>query len=426
MKAIGIDIGTTSICGVLVDCSNGTIIKSVNKDSNAFIATDNEWEKIQDTNKIINMALEIADDLVCEDCAAIGITGQMHGIVYYDENGKSVSPLYTWQDGRGNQKYNETQTYSEYVGFPSGYGYVTDFYNRQNGITPKQAVGYCTIHDYFAMVLTNRKKAVLHSSDAASYGDYNLATNKFNHDFFGDVTNEYAIIGEYKGIPVSVAIGDNQASVFGAISCDDDILLNIGTGSQISVVSDKIIEGENIEVRPYTDGKYLIVGAALCGGRAYAMLEKFFAEIVYEATGIKMSMYEVMNGMQAQSGDSLVADTRFSGTRSDPSITGSITGITTSNYTPGDVKNAFLYGIIKELHNMFSQMNVSRKSLVGSGNGIRKNAALKVTAENMFASKMKIPVHVEEAAFGSALFAMTATGKFGTADDVKRIIRYEE
>ena len=38
---------------------------------------------------------------------------------------------------------------------------------------------------------------------------------------------------------------------------------------------------------------------------------------------------------------------------------------------------------------------------------------------------MNIPKHVEEAAFGAALFAMTATGKFGNAEDVKGIIEYE-
>lgn len=421
MKAIGIDIGTTSICGVLVDTQSGEIIKSVTKNSEAFIKTSNEWEKIQDTQKIINMAVDITDSLICDDCACIGITGQMHGIVYYDKDGSAVSSLYTWQDGRGNQIYKDGNTYSNYLGIPTGYGYVTDFYNCDKGIKPQNAVGYCTIHDYLGMVLTGRKKALLHSSDAASYGDYNLDSNTFNHEFYGDITSEFALLGEYKGIPVSVAIGDNQASVFGALSCDDDILLNIGTGSQISVVSDKPIIGENIESRPYTDGKFLIVGAALCGGRAYSMLEKFYSDIVYAATGTRMSMYEVMNNMTASSQTPIIADTRFSGTRSNPDLKGGLFDITTENLTPGDVKCAFLNGIIKELYDMYVSMNVSRSSLIGSGNGIRKNKALRQTCENMFGAKMKTPLHLEEAAFGAALFAMTAVG----FENVKNIIRYE-
>ncbi len=425
MKAIGIDIGTTSICGIILDCKSGEILKSITKNSDAFIQTAHEWEKIQDTEKIINMACGICDELLCEDVAVIGITGQMHGIVYFDENGKAISPLYTWQDARGNQPYDETRTYGEYLNLPSGYGYVTDFYNSKNGIRPDHAAGYCTIHDYFAMVLSGRKTPLIHTSDAASFGDFDLNTNQFNHEFFGEITPDFALAGEYKGIPVSVAIGDNQASVFGALSSDDDILLNIGTGSQISVISSEIVSGENIEVRPYMAGKYLIVGAALCGGRSYSMLEKFYSEIVYLATGQRMNMYDVMDQMHLTDTSHVVADTRFGGTRQNPSLTGSLTNITTENFTPGEIRYAFLNGIIAELHNMYTEMQVKRVSLIGSGNGIRKNKALIEAAEAAFDASMKIPAHMEEAAFGAALFGMAATGNFGSADEIKKIIRYE-
>ena len=60
-----------------------------------------------------------------------------------------------------------------------------------------------------------------------------------------------------------------------------------------------------------------------------------------------------------------------------------------------------------------------------SGNGIRKNKALLEAAENIFGAKMKIPAHMEEAAFGAALFGMTAIGNFGSVEDIKKIIRYE-
>ncbi len=425
MKAIGIDIGTTSICGILLDCKSGEILKSVTENSNAFIQTANEWEKIQDTEKIINMALSITDELIGDDVSVIGITGQMHGIVYFDEKGRAISPLCTWQDGRGNLKYSDTQTYSEFLKLPSGYGSVTDFYNTENGLRPENAVGYCTIHDYFAMLLSGRKTPIIHTSDAASFGGFDLREYRFEKDFAGEISCGFDIIGEYNGIPVSVAIGDNQASVFGALSSDDDILLNIGTGSQVSVISSDIITGENIEARPYTDNNYLVVGAALCGGRAYSMLEKFYSEIVYAATGKRINMYDVMDKMALTDSTHLIADTRFGGTRKNPSVTGCISNITTENLTPGELRFAFLSGIVTELYNMFCEMNVKRASLIGSGNGIRKNKALITAAENIFGASMKIPAHMEEAAFGAALFAMAATGNFGSVEDIKKIIRYE-
>ena len=81
MKVIGIDIGTTSICGILIDAKCGEVLKSITKNSDAFIKTENEWEKIQDVEKIITMAIGITDELIEDDVCAIGVTGQMRGIV---------------------------------------------------------------------------------------------------------------------------------------------------------------------------------------------------------------------------------------------------------------------------------------------------------------------------------------------------------
>lgn len=139
MYAIGIDIGTTSICGIVLDTDSGAVVKSRTEASDAFIATPNSWEKIQDTGKVIGLALEILESFADYPAAVIGLTGQMHGIVYVDEKGRAVSPLYTWQDNRGNLPYGDT-TYACHLGSFSGYGNVTDFYNRVNHLRPDSAV----------------------------------------------------------------------------------------------------------------------------------------------------------------------------------------------------------------------------------------------------------------------------------------------
>ena len=424
MQAIGIDIGTTSICGVAVDTDNGKIIKSVTKNSDAFIKGCAEWEKIQSVEKIISLAFEIIDSFINEETAVIGVTGQMHGIVYIDKDGNAVSPLYTWQDERGNLEYKDT-TYAKYMNSCTGYGNVTDFYNRENGIRPQNAVTYCTIHDYFVMKLCGLKEPIIHTSDAASFGCFDLNTNSFTYDYSPEITGDYSIAGEYKGIPVSVAIGDNQASVFSSIS-DDEILINVGTGSQVSVVSDVIATGTNIETRPYFDNKYLIVGAALCGGRAYSMLKDFYSEIIgYISEADEGMVYDIMNKMlQSTRKPTLKADTRFAGTRADNTMSGSITGITTQNFTPGELVYAILDGMVSELYEMYGEMNIKKNGIVGSGNGIRKNEALVKIAEQKFNSKMKIPSHLEEAAVGAALFGLVASGTFRDSTEVRTLIKY--
>lgn len=455
MKAIGIDIGTTSVCGILMNIETGRIEKSVTENSEAFLEGCAPWEKIQSVDKIMFTAMQILEELIEEDIAeniaVIGVTGQMHGIVYMDGEGKAVSPLYTWQDERGNLPYKDT-TYAKYLNSFAGYGNVTDFYNKINGIRPAQAVHYGTIHDYFVMQLCGRKAPLVHTSDAASLGCFQLDTNSFTYDYPEEVTSQYRIAGEYKGFPVSVAIGDNQASVFSTLADESDILVNVGTGSQISVISDQKAKNPEIETRPYFEGKYLLVGAALCGGRAYSLLKNFYAQTFGYLKKLEDDeVYAIMNTMlkddspkvfqadagnesgkesfrmnrQGRAGGELHVDTRFAGTRQNPEQTGSITGITTQNFTPACLTRGVLCGMAEELLTMYRQMGITKSGLVGSGNGIRKNKALVNIFEEKFGAGMKIPAHLEEAAFGAALFGTIACGRFRNAAQAQKRIKYD-
>lgn len=265
MKVIGIDIGTTSICGVVLNAVDGKFLASQTINSDAFISTQNEWEKVQDVDKIIAIATGILNDFLAQfagEIVGIGLTGQMHGIVYFDKLGKAVSPLFTWQDARGNLPYQGT-TYAAHLGSFSGYGNVTDFYNRQNGLVPDNAAGYCTIQDYLGMVICGNKQAIMHTSNAASLGLFDVNACKFDYPCNAQITDKFEIIGHFQGIPVSVAIGDNQASVFATLADENDVLINVGTGSQVSVVSSAAVSASGIESRPYVDGKFIVAGSAL-------------------------------------------------------------------------------------------------------------------------------------------------------------------
>ena len=414
MKAIGIDIGTTSVCGVLIDAATGGVEKSVTKNSNAFIEGCAEWEKIQSVDKIMTVATDILESLIVEggDVGVIGITGQMHGIVYTDKDGNAVSPLYTWQDGRGNLPYKDT-TYAKYLNSFSGYGNVTDFYNAENGIKPESAVSYCTIHDYFVMRLCELKKPIMHTSDAASFGCYDLENNRFNYDCTTEITGDFRIEGEYTGIPVSVAIGDNQASVFSTLTDENDVLVNIGTGSQISVISDKIADSAQIETRPYFEGKYLLAGAALCGGRSYALLENFFRQTLRLAGGPDISLYGAMERALDEAGeitDAPEATTLFQGTRENPALRGSFREISCENFTPVHFMHSVMNGMAQELFAMYQGFldagGAKPEAMIGSGNGLRKNRHLQKAFERVFSCPMTLSRCEEEAACGAARWAL--------------------
>ena len=302
MQIIGIDIGTTTISGAVLEYENEKTVKLLEAktiENGGFMPTANEWEKIQDAGAIVKKAEKLLDDLLDKypQTERIGLTGQMHGIVYIDQTGTCVSPLYTWQDGRGSLcekgQCSLVQEIKEKCDLEaaSGYGLVTHICNLKHGLVPERAVGFCTIMDYFGMCLTGRKKPLVHVSNAAGFGFFDGRNMKFETEklskmgvketWLPEVCTGIEKLGLYRNRQVTTAIGDNQASFLGAAGKEENTLLvNMGTGGQISILSDQYFAEKGIEARPFLNGKYLLVGSSLCGGKSYALLEQFFRRVV--------------------------------------------------------------------------------------------------------------------------------------------------
>ncbi len=454
MKAIGIDLGTTSICGVLIDAQSGKMLHSITKTNTATMQNSRPFERIQSPRVVTATALEIIEQLrgMEREIAVIGITGQMHGILYVDQKGEAVSPLYTWQDESGAQNSSTGVSYAEELsartGYAvhSGYGCVTCYSHFMREEVPHTARGVCTIGDYLGMLLTNTPNPVIHSSNAASLGCYRICDDAFDlaalakagvdTSFFPQVEGGYRLVGETpQGIKVACALGDNQASFLGAVKdMRHSILVNVGTGSQISLMAAEDIRhaGEKIDLRPCVGNKRLLVGASLCGGRAYHLLERFF-QSVFEFSGeiTEDALYDKMEkaGSSAlQRGNRLTVSTKFCGTRQNPAERGSILNIGLSNFEAGPMVIGFLEGIAGELLELYQDTKGKTFSqpavLVGSGNGIRKNKLLQQICENLFELPIKIPRYQEEAAYGAALYSLVCAGEFQTIEQAQTGIAY--
>lgn len=406
---LGFDIGTTTISCVILD--NNKVIDSKTILNDSFIMNT----KTQDVNKIIEKSFDLINEFISKySIESIGLTGQMHGILYLNEQGKSISPLYTWQDDSASNIIDEMNEYTKYP-VSSGYGLATYVYHLQNDLVPKDTKSICTIMDYFGMVLTNRDTTIMHTSNAASLGFFDVEKNEFemeilkkfkvNLDILPRITSNIELLGTYRNIPVYVAIGDNQASFLGTVGNQTNtVLVNMGTGGQVSLLTKDYVQIEGIETRPFINNQYLLVGASLCGGRAYAVLEKFFREYVKEATGKEFSQYEVMERLANKEMDSLNVCTTLKGTRTNPTQTGSITNITEDNFMPECMINGFLIGMIDELFEMYQKMNHEAiTNIMASGNGFRKNKTLQRICESTFQLPFNLSSVIEEAASGAAL-----------------------
>ncbi len=435
MKSIGIDIGTTTISIIVMNISNHTIEQTYTLDNGMFLPTASPWERVQNVPAILSKTETLLEELTdrVHDISSIGLTGQMHGIVYIDQTGAAVSPLYTWQDERGNlADYRENKSVSSFlyetygIKAAAGYGMTTHLYNVKKGLVPSEAVSFCTISDYLGMQLTGRKYPLLHISQAASLGLYDCTAHVFLSDILAEnkalppvlpqITTDFIPIGLFRGIPVTVSIGDNQASFLGSVKdSQNSILANIGTGSQISVWSDVHYEGQGIEARPLTKNSFLLAGAALCGGTAFAALENFFREYAVAAGGPDVPQYDIMKRLlEEKPAESWNVRTTFAGTREHPGESGSISGIRLDNFHPSSMIRGILSGMSEELYGLYNiikkETGLSRTRLIASGNGIRKNIALRQILQTRFDMPLEVVDHEEEAAFGAAISSLAATG----------------
>ena len=317
MMTIGLDIGTTSLCALLLDCETGGVV--------SVLTRPNTGAAVQDPAAILAACLEMCGALRQKGrIGGLGISGQMHGGLYLDEQGGPLSPLYTWQYG-GDAR---AKTLSRISGYPMarGYGLSTIWQHKEEDALPSGARSFCTIGDYVAMALCGEYVPRMHASLAQSMGMFDTAAGLFDEAALRAAGIPAALLpelvaegplGTWDGIPVFCAVGDNQAAVFGTLGGNAGALVNIGTGAQVSVC------GQNAptEARPYLYGRTLYVGAALCGGRAFALLRDFFAASA-AMMGLQppADLYERMVEAALKAADEppLAVDARFCGTREQP------------------------------------------------------------------------------------------------------------
>ena len=472
MHYLGLDIGTTTITAVVVNVETGQVItvQSAANDAEVTSVSDkrmgrSEWH-VQQMMQVVFGVIKQAVD-VSGGVDGVGVTGQMHGMLVVDAKGEPVGSFIGWQDRRGMDEMPNGETYvahmrhiSEDLGAYAlgcrphpGYLGTTLFWLAQQNKLPDGSLA-SFLPDYVVAQLTETRP-ITDATNAAGSGLFD-AVNRVWHDPLlhplnlsldtlpdvhnsgtraGTVTQTVADqTGLKMGTPVCVASGDNQASFLGSVGdLDNSVLVNVGTGGQVSVHAGEAKPTPELEARPFVDGGFLLVGAGLVGGRSYAWLRDFFREIgkaFYGGTGDE-DLYEAMNRLAidvASGSDGLICEPLFTGTRREPNRRGVWTGVGTANFSPGHMARALLEGLTEQFVRLYGEMDQmgvgGRTKLIGAGNGIRKNALLRSILEEQFGMTMQVPIHTEEAAFGAALMGAVSAGVFEDVRGVGQLIQY--
>ncbi len=144
---------------------------------------------------------------------------------------------------------------------------VTHYYNLQNNLVLENASVFCTIHDYLAMKLAGNTIPIIDPTNAASFGLFDVIKGQFDTNALAIAQIDPEIIPQIMtdpclgvgelGIPVYVGIGDNQASFLGSSNGRTDaLLINMGTGGQISIYSPTYLQAKLVHFR-MMDGCWL-------------------------------------------------------------------------------------------------------------------------------------------------------------------------
>lgn len=440
---VGIDIGTTNISVMALDVDEGGVAQFFTL-PNRRIESKERYSYLQDPHAIekdVRVLLGNIEGSIQSIC----VTGQVHGILYYDKEGLALSPLYTWLDQRSLERidsinsvdllYEKTQ-----IRLPSGYGFVTHYANKRMDNVPTEAAGFCGIIEYITQRLIAKVLTKSDSSSLGTYGGFDPVTSSFNpllirEVFKGDsfralsASKPFEIAGYTpEGVAVAYPVGDNQAGFFGMVpSWKNSALISIGTSGQLSIFKDRAIDAPSMEMRPFFEKGYLYVGATLAAGKAYELLHSLLSSIA-KGVGSTLSDQELFTYMREEAlkeGDSsLVVDTRFCGSRKEPTLKGSIGGIDLNNFTVGNLVLSFVEGVVKELHNFIKEekeLFSSIDSIVAVGSGVKKNSLFKESLKKEFALPIQNSDSSDEACYGAALIGSVASGSL-TLEQVKEIV----
>jgi sugar (pentulose or hexulose) kinase len=451
----GLDLGTTHVTGVLVDTARRQVLRHAQRPNDAAVKPALSTRAEQDPSRLLALALEVLAELANDRIPADGIalTGQMHGVLCVDAGGEPVTPLISWQDQRTSEgqpgdltsldrlnnrlddlaprQCSEQAWYENGCRIDHGYGAATLFWLVEQGELPAATHRVCTLPGWMAAQLAGTLP-VTDPTLAASWGVYSLPGGGWNVDFLdalglepsfmppvrpsgeplGGLVLELARrVGLQAGIPILNAVGDTQAAFLGSVRDPaQEILFNLGTGGQICWMLPEFTPPTRaVETRPLPGGRYLRVGASLCGGAAYAWLNHtvrgWLSDLGVPAE--EQAIYERLNtlAMSCKDPGSLRVRTTFQGKRGDDTVqAGSIEGINLDNLQLGALARATLTGIVDELYDLYrvhASETASYSRLVATGGGLRWNLLLPYLVEERFG----LPVHVPEQQGAAALGA---------------------
>lgn len=358
MNTIEIDCGASFIKGALTR-EDGSLIEQRRQQAPPVPDKQNILNPVQ-INRLLVIVEEMIESLARNEREVrLCISNEMHGFLLAYEDGMPYTDYISWQKEYGSVKTDgeaaidilSHMRYEEEIrksGMPlrKGLPSCNLLYLKRLGCLEraKGRLYFYTLGDYIIRRFANIQP-VCHSSNMAATGMYDLEKGDWNHNLISLICGEklvfppkaskkktYVIEADRNGIKYDIypAVGDQQAALLGGgLEDSDTVVFNLGTGAQVSVLSETVDFGTGYQIRPYF-GRYIKTVPHLPSGRALNVYIRFFEDIFkqFDIPVERDEIWRVLSGVSGHIGKAaLICDMSFFENPLTDHSVGSITNI---------------------------------------------------------------------------------------------------
>jgi xylulokinase len=457
---LGIDLGTQSVKSSLLDTQKGVIhtesrVYEINVPKPRYAEQDpEEWWK---ATKHVLAKLKASCEKEFNAIEAIGLTGQMHGLVTLDRDYKPVLPAIVWLDQRSEKQVAEIEEAMSFAEIASvihnriftGFAFPSLLWLKENKPSVYRNIyKICCPKDYIRMKLTG--EIATEVSDASSTTIFNMkkrnwyydAIDRFGleRDIFPKCYESTEIAGKLsssactetglrKGIKVVYGSGDQPAQSIGNGAYHSGVLIcNIGTGGVISTYSKRDVFDEKLRIHSFCnaiDDAYVIFGAILSGGLSLNWLKNKVFE-VEEYNEISSYAENACAGSEG-----LIYLPYLCGERTphmDPNATGMLFGLKYL-HDRKYISRAVMEGVafaLKDSVLVLEEVGIKADRMIASGGGAKSEVWLQIQAD-IFNKEIKVTDVEEQATLGACIIAGLGTGIFkSTKEACDRFVTFED
>lgn len=367
MLYYAVDIGSSSIKGAVIDPLRGQMRVVRPHPFPQPLPAHSPGQFEVDAFAVVEATRTMLDELDSvsrESCSGVWFCCQMGGVLLIDRCGEPLTPYVSWRDQRSTQPAADggktvlerlTERMDPQIWRSMGNelraGSATTllFEMASRGELPCGAMPV-TLGDFVVGRLCGVPPV---TEFTQALGTLNLETGDWNWELFRQlgldqltwprlVSTEQAI-GElklHKGTALCFpVIGDHQAALYGAELACDELSINVSTGSQVSIVTERFEPGA-YQSRPFLQGRFLNTITHLPAGRSLDVLIRLLTELPAAAKPEMSTVWDYIlsSADRAEQSGGLEVDLAFfSGPMGD---SGKIQGITTENLTIGHLFHA--------------------------------------------------------------------------------------